>query len=337
MEFQGITESAYVIKPVDASRANMVPQVFRSIYGDNYPVEYVYHSDQIMSKIRAGRLKSSLALDAGGMPIGYIAMYRSAPSPGLWEACNLLVVPGCGSGDLAWVLLQHYLHPENRSDTDCDGIFEEAVCHHYFTQLGCSKLGFVDCALALDHMDGGSFKEHAPETGRVACLLQFYERSDRREACYLPDQYFEFLQGLFAGLRPRTLLSGSAPLPVEGETKHYDKSFAAAGMWRVSVSSIGSGWGAFLDELLVQARLRQVVSLQVVLSVGLPYTSAAVEQMQQRGFFMGGIFPRWFGADGIMMQQVLGKEPDYGGIKLYGTIAKSLLTFIQRDRESVTK
>ena len=44
------------------------------------------------------------------------------------------------------------------------------------------------------------------------------------------------------------------------------------------------------------------------------------QPLSQRGFFMGGIFPRWFGADGIMMQQVLGKEPEYGGIKLYGTL-----------------
>lgn len=331
-----MTELPFTIKPVDASCADMVPLVFRSIYGDNFPLEYVYDGDRILAEIHAGRLKSSLALDIGGLPIGYIAMYMSVTNPGLWEACNLLVVPGRGSGDLAWALLQRYLHPENRSDTDCDGIFEEAVCHHYFTQLGCSKLGFIDCALVLDHMNGASFRAHAPETERVACLLQFYEQSDQREACYLPEQYSEFLQGLFAGLRPRAFLPGSAPLPVEGEVKRYDKSFAAAGMWRVSVSSTGGNWGAFLDDLLVQARLRQVVSLQIVLSVGLPCTTAAVAQMRQRGFFLGGIFPRWFGADGIMMQQVLGKEPDYEGIKLYGAVAKSLLTYIQHDRETVT-
>ncbi|HQB39965.1 MAG TPA: hypothetical protein PL053_11920, partial [Deltaproteobacteria bacterium] len=222
-------------------------------------------------------------------------------------------------------------------DQHNDGIFEEAVCHHYFTQLGCSKLGFIDCALALDHMNSASFKEHVPETGRVACLLQFCEQSAPRETCYLPEQYGEFLQRMFAGLQPRTFLPGSASLPVAGEVKRYDKSFAAAGMWRVSVSAVGKDWGAFLDNLLLQASQRNVTSLQVVISAGMPYISAAVEQMRQRGFFMGGIFPRWFGTDGIMMQQVIGKEPDYEGIKLYGAIAKNLLTFIQQDRESVTK
>jgi hypothetical protein len=36
-----------------------------------------------------------------------------------------------------------------------------------------------------------------------------------------------------------------------------------------------------------------------------------------------------------MMQQVLGKEPDFEGVKLYGAVAKSLLTFIRNDRETV--
>ena len=52
--------------------------------------------------------------------------------------------------------------------------------------------------------------------------------------------------------------------------------------------------------------------------------TVAVELMRQRGFFLGGVFPRWFGADGIMLQQVIGKQPDYEGIKLYTNSAKDL-------------
>jgi hypothetical protein len=248
----------------------------------------------------------------------------------------LLVSPGCGDGNLAWSLLQRYLHPENLPASGTDGVFGEAVCHHYFTQLGCAKSGFSDCALALDQMNGADFREHAPDVSRVACLFQYYEHSDPSGVCYLPEQYFDCLQGLLKPLRPRTLLSASSPLPLEGDTVRDDRWFAGVGMWRVSVSSIGEDWGNFLDGLLFQARERQVVSLQVALSAALPYTSAAVEQMRRRGFFLGGVFPRWFGADGIMLQQVLGKEPDYEGIKLYGKTAKTLLTFIRNDRETVT-
>ena len=326
---------SFTIKKVDKSCADAVSSVFRSIYGDEYPMDYVYHGDRIMDEITSCRLVSSLALDSEGIPVGYVALYTSAPNPRLWEGGNLIVIPGRSDNDLAWALLQHYLRPENLPSSGSDGIFGEAVCHHYFSQLGCSKAGFADCAIALDQMDCASFREHRPNTERVACLLQFYEQSDPVSECYLPEQYFEFLQELFGSLRHRTLLPGSATLPVKGDTERLYKWFDAARMCRVSVSSIGGDWGAFLNELLDQAHQREVISLQVVLSAGMPYTSAAVEQMQQRGFFISGIFPRWFGADGIMMQQVIGREPDYDGIKLYGSKAKELLTFIRKDRETV--
>ena len=115
-----------------------------------------------------------------------------------------------------------------------------------------------------------------------------------------------------------------------------DDYYEAAGAWRVSVSAIGGGWASTLDELLSEAARRNVISLQVVLSASLPYTGAAVEMMRQRGFFLGGVFPRWFGSDGILMQKVLGKEPDYDGIKLYTAVARDLLAFIREDRETVS-
>ena len=324
-----------IIKKVDQSCVAAVPGLFRAIYGDAFPVQYVYHADLIMAEIEGGRLDASIAFDAVGNPAGYIALYKNAPNPQLWEGGNLLVLPDSAGSNLAWLLVQHYAQPENIPATGSDGIFGEAVCHHYFTQMGGVKCGFGDYALMLDQVNGASFQEHGPETERVACLLQFLEQSDPPDLCYLPEQYLEPLQKLLTPLRPRTALPGSAPLPLTGETASSDVWFSDAGTWRISVSSLGANWPAFLDQLLEQARQRQAVSLQVVLSAGLDCTTAAVQEMRQRGFFLGGLFPRWFGSDGIALQQVLGKEPDYDGIKLYSPVARELLGFIQTDRKSV--
>ncbi len=329
-----MSDNRYRIRPVASlSEAAEVPGLFRAIYGDAFPVQYVYDATLLMAELSAGRLAASLAFDQAGTPLGYVSAFKCAPNPLLWEGGNLLVLPGCGGDDLAWLLLQHYLEPENLPYLKGDGIFSESVCHHYFTQVGCAKTGFSDCALMLDQMDGASFREHAPEAERVACLLQFYEQSDPVEACYLPEPYADILHRLARSLRPRVLLPGAAALPGSGTTVWSDHWYADAGMWRVSISCIGSGWGEFLDDLLVQAAQRRVVSLQLILSAAMPYVGEAVQLMRQRGFFFGGLFPRWFGADGIMLQQVLVKETDYGQIKLYTAEARELLTFIRSDRE----
>lgn len=322
----------YTIIPVSQAEAAKVATVFRSIYGDDFPVTYVYHADQIMHEISEGRLAAALAFDEAGTPVGYISMYKCAPNPGLWEGGNLLVVPEHGSSDLSSMLMQYYLQPQNLPDRFSDGVFGEAVCHHYFTQLNCAKSGFIDCALALDQLDSSIFREHRPESDRVACLVQFLEHSEPDQPVYLPERYSAVLTNLLAPLRKRNFQLSTAPLPDTGETKRKDDFYESAGTWRVSVSSVGGNWIGFLDGLLHEAHGRQVKTLQIILSSSLPYTGEAVELMRQRGFFLGGIYPRWFGADGIMMQKMLGSEPDYEAVKLYSSAAKTLLEFIRQDR-----
>lgn len=324
-------DNSFTIKAVDSSCADLVPDIFRSIYGDDFPVQYVYDGSLVLAEIASGHLSAAIALDQNNHAVGYVAIYNNAPNQKLWEGGNLLVVPGCGVDDLGWHLLQYFLLPENQPASGSDGSFTESVCHHYFTQLGCAKSGFSDCALMLDQMSAASFKEHVPQTSRVACLMQFFEQSDPQGICYLPEQYFDFLQGLANHLRPRTLQPGSAPLPAEGVTAYSDSWFSDAGMWRVSVSAVGSDWDAFLNNLLQLASQRNVTSLQVVVSTALPCCGTAVELMRRSGFYLGGLFPRWFGSDGIMMQRVMGKQPDFSGIKLYSSNARELLKYIQAD------
>ena len=44
---------------------------------------------------------------------------------------------------------------------------------------------------------------------------------------------------------------------------------------------------------------------------------------------------RWFGSDGVMMQQLFDSEPDYEETKLYSPEAKDLMAFIREDKAVV--
>lgn len=330
-----MNDSLFSIQPITARNAARVASVFRAIYGNDFPVAYVYDADLLMAELLSGKLIAALACDDDDRAVGYISCYRCAPNPRLWEVGNLLVVPEYSASSLALSLTDYFLQPENLPRGFNDGIVDEAVCHHYFTQVSCAKAGMVDCALAVDQLDGASFKQHRPETSRVACLLQFLEYSAVSEPCHLPQRYVGILRRVLEPLCARHLLASDAPLPTSGETISSDHWWAAAGTWRVAVSRVGSDWGEFLDRLLRQAHERRAVSLQLVLSTDQSCLDEAVEAMRRRGFFLGGLFPRWFGADGIMLQQVLGQAPDFTGIKLYGRVAKELLEFIETDWRSV--
>jgi len=320
---------------VTADTSADVAKVFRAVYGESFPVRYVYHPDQFMAEIRGERLCAALAVDQDGEAIGYASIYRNAPNPLIWEGGNLVLIPGRGDDRLAWSLMAYFKAPGRLPGPLPDGFYSESVCHHYFTQVGCAKLGFIDCAIELDQLAGASFAEHRPDSERVACVLQFCEQTDPPGPAFLPERYEHLLRELAGPLRPRSFLVSGSHLPEEGTTTSSDSHYAFARTWKVSVSDVGGDWESWLDTLLVQARERQVVSLQVILSTGLSCIGAAVEAMRKRGFFLGGLFPRWFGGDGIMLQQVLGKEPDYDGIKLYTPRARTLLGMIRDDWNAV--
>lgn len=331
------TDSPYTIATVTADTAAKAANVFRAIYGEAFPMRYVYHADQLMAEIDGGRLCAALAFDQGREAIGYASVYRNAPNPLLWEGGNLVLIPGRGDDQLGWSLMEYFKQPGKLPGPPAVGYYSESVCHHYFTQVGCAKLGFHDCGIELDQLDGASFTEHRPSTDRVACVLQFYEQADQTEPVYLPGRYADLIRRLAQPLRTRQFHASSLPLPEGGATASTSSYYESARTWKLSVSEIGADWESWLDKLLAEAHQRRVVSLQVILSTAVRSIGAAVEAMREQGFFFGGLFPRWFGPDGIMLQQILGKEPDYEGIKLYSQTARGLLGFIRDEQEAAKR
>jgi hypothetical protein len=331
-------EEIIQIVAVTKSNAHQVGEVFRTLYGEDFPVKDVYQPDVLWREIQADKLTAALALTAAGNPAGYISFFKSAPNFRLWEAGNMLVDPVYAQSDVALKLARYYFDPQMCRMTNSDGIFGETVCCHYFTQVSAIKSGFVDCALELDQLDGASFKDGKSNKAgmvRVSCVLNFSELSDPVKPVYLPARYEDFLRRLAAPLRPRNFLTSSADLPVVGDTVREDRYYDFAQTWKVAVNFIGADWAIVVEELLTEAARRQVVSLQVVLNTDCPAIGEATELLRHSGFFFGGLAPRWFGTDGVLMQQLFGGEPDYAETKLYSQTAKDLMAFIRRDMESV--
>ena len=54
------------------------------------------------------------------------------------------------------------------------------------------------------------------------------------------------------------------------------------------------------------------------------------EYLRGRGYFFGGVLPRWFGADGFLMQKVT-VRPNWEGIRLYSEKAQKICDFIRED------
>ncbi|MCX5817983.1 MAG: hypothetical protein NTX75_17350 [Proteobacteria bacterium] len=331
-------DELFRIVAVDVANAHHVGTVFRSLYGEDFPVKDVYQPEVLWKEIQAGRLVSALAFDVKGQAVGYISMFKTAPNPRLWEAGNMLVDPGYAHTNISSHLIRCYFDPAMCRMTDIDGIFNETVCCHFFTQVSAAKIGMTDCALELDQLDGDSFKDgksNKTGTARVSCVLYFWELTDLLEAEYVPVRYDTILKRIAGSLRPRILFPSTDALPTDGSTSLEEKYYASAKTWKVVVPMVGGNWAAAVEDILSKAKQRRVISLQVTLNMACPHIGAAVDLLREKGFFFGGMAPRWFGTDGLLMQKLFGSETEYEKTKLYTPFSKELLAFIRSDREAI--
>lgn len=332
-----MTAPAFRLHRADETNVVLIPEIFRSVYGDSFPVSYVYQPELLAQELQQGRLSAALAFDADGQPAGYVSLFHSAPNVRLWEAGNLVVVPAYRQTEVADLLVaavntDGFLY----TALDSDGLFREAVCCHYYSQVSSIKTGQFDFALALDQLDGPSFKDNLAGSARVSCVINFSEISPPHQPVFIPAVYAGMLNRLFLQLRPRVHSDSIAPLPQDASsTRSEDHYYEAVQTWKVAVWEIGSEWLAFTANLLAEAKRRKVISLQITLNMACPFIGAAVEVLRAQGFFFGGLAPRWFDADGLLMQQVFGYETEYALTKLYSPTAKELLAFIRADRATV--
>jgi hypothetical protein len=112
------------------------------------------------------------------------------------------------------------------------------------------------------------------------------------------------------------------------EAQHYP----SAGVSRLAAWSLGPGfpaaWRAAEEEAAGQGS--QVV--QAWLPLGRPWVGAAVEELRSRGYFFGGLLPRWMDSDALLMQR-LAASPDWEGIQLAFDTGRRLAEMARADWE----
>ena len=73
---------------------------------------------------------------------------------------------------------------------------------------------------------------------------------------------------------------------------------------------------------------------QYFLNLEEPWVAEVVNILMKHGYFIGGLVPRWFDTDGILMQKLL-IPPEFSVPHLYSEKAKRLLTFISSDWQAL--
>lgn len=328
----------YQIDQFRPSDATGVVELYRNVYGDEYPVKSVYDPASIIRQTETGETYRAVVRNAAGEVVGHFALYRSSPpNQELYEGGQMMMRHDSRASDAAFRLFAFSMEDLPRI-YNIRHTWGEAVCNHLMTQQMGLELGSVETGIEVGLMSGEAYAkaltEISTDTERISTLLMFRSTAPRTQTIYFPAVYEEALRFIYSKWPDATsFLPSTAALPAGVKTRGNIQIFGVGGVARIQFELLGDDFETCLAHFIVQASVAGALVIQVSFRLTEPACGAAVTILRQHGFFLGGALPRWFGDDGILMQQVM-NPPDFDKIFLASKRARELGRIIRQDWEA---
>lgn len=322
-----------IFRPADALG---VTRLFQAVYGDGYPIKTFLIPERLIEENAAGRIISSVARTPKGDIVGHNALYNSAPYNGIYEIGAGLVLPEYRRRDGMFVKLSAHGMDVAAKKFTVELIYGEPVCNHCITQKAAVSFGYVTHAVEVDLMPAQAYQKAQSASGRVATILDFKTLQPKPHTVYLPAVYGETMRFIYSGLDDsRDIALSVKNLPDEQTTELNVQIFDFARVARITVTEAGAYFGRAFDKHEQAVLEKGMAVVQVWLKLSWPWSGRVADALRERGYFLGGVLPRWFDTDGMLMQKIVG-QPNWAEIKLYTARAKKLLELVQADWENVS-
>ena len=322
-----------LFRPEDAEG---IVSLFRSVYGEGYPIRMFYDPAAIAAANTAGDYYSIVARTAAGRVGGVVHLFRSAPNPDIYESGAGLVRKEYRQLGLTHRLLRFQIEDWAPGRENVHAIYGEAVCNHPYMQKSVVEFAFIATALEVALMPAEAYSTEKSAPGRVASLFMAKTYRPQPHAVYIPAIYERELKSLYARLDDgRTLIPADAPAYEEPVSAIDMTLFDFAQVARMAVSAIGADFPERMQALEAEAGGKNALVLQAWLPLNTAAIGPAVDCLRSRGYFFGGMLPQWFRHDGLLMQKLC-CPPDFENIHLYEEQSKQVLDMVKEDWRRVT-
>ncbi len=315
-----------LFRPEDAPG---VVRLFRAVYGEGYPIETYTNRQRLIEENAARRTISTVARTPNGDIVGHVAVFQNAPYSGLYEAGSGLVLPNYRGGSIMTKLVAQSF--ETAAGFGVEALFGEAVCNHTHMQRLMSTFDNVPRALAVDLMPADTYAREKSASGRVSVVVGFTIFKPKPQAIFYPRVYGSVVPFLYQGMEEQRSFSVSdEALPSQASTRIETQIFNFARVARMSVQNPGPDLVEVLEREENRVRDKGVAVIQVWLQLSWPWVGAVTDLLRAHGYFLGGVLPRWFDADGLLLQKIL-ETPNWEEIQLHASRAKTILEMIRLD------
>ena len=320
-------------RPEDAEG---IVALFRSVYGEGYPIRMFYDPAAIAAANAAGDYYSFVARTAAGKVGGVMHIFRSAPNPDIYEWGSGLVLNEYRQLGLSSRLIRFIFADWVHGKENIHTIYGEAVCNHPHMQKSAFEAAFTATALEAALMPAEAYTTEKSAPGRVASLFMAKTFRPRPHTVHIPAVYERELGSIYARLDDeRTLTPAEATTYGEPASTIDMTLFDFAQVARMAVSAIGADFPERLQALEEEARRKNALVIQAWLPMHTPAVGPAVDCLRSRSYFFGGLLPQWFRHDALLMQKLY-CPPDFENIHLYEEQGKQVFEMVKVDWRRVT-
>lgn len=322
----------YTVRLMKDEDAEGVIALYRSVYGENYPIREMYDKAHIIQQQEKGLMYRVVVVDQSGKVLAHEAIYRLEETyKGTYEGGHAMVMKdyrGEGLHDAMVLYIGQDLVPA----AGVEELWGEAVANQVYTQKSAVKGGYRETGIEIELMPSDSYEMEKSAKGRVSSVVAGFPFMEKLHTVFLPSVYSEIMTEIYAHTKRKRILELSdQPLPEGIATRYADTFIAGAGVLRITVFEAGADADDVISGLMKKYMPEGAVVLQVLLPLEKSWSGALTDILNSQGFFFSAIMPRWFDADALLLQKLV-NEPDYESIHIYSDFAKGLLDFIKRDR-----
>lgn len=330
---KGLTYILDRFRPEDAPG---VVELFKAVYGDGYPIRLFYDAQALIEANKTGQYITVVARLPEGRVISVHNFYRSAPYEQLYEFGAGLTLPDYRDAGISNALGRYALESV-LPGLNTEEAFGEPVCYHIHMQKLCESTGYTETAIEVAIMPSEAYAQERITGGRVATTVAFRCLKSSPHTVYVPQTYAELISSLYSILDDsRELLPSSQEVPEGLSTVSRVQLFDFAQVARIAVEQAGADLESHLAKIEDDAREKGFLVFQAWLKLSCPWVGQAVKALNKHGYFIGGILPRWFDQDGLLMQKLF-CPPYFEEIRLYSDQAKKILAAVQEDWRRVTR
>lgn len=320
------------VGPFEPRDAEGVSKLYLAIYGDAFPMEYVYDPASVVSANQGDGLFQVVGRTPEGEIVGVFSLFHSPPNARIMETGGLMILPQYRGGTLALRLIK-CIFEEIVPRLPLQGLYGQSVVNHLMTQKLARKMNHPAVGLELLALPARSDHTEDGPSPRTSLLNEMLIYEDDPHAVHLPERYAGILARIYAAMGlTRDIAPSAAREALSGKSRTSAMDLEHASLSRFLVESVGEDIGQAIDGFEKSRPETLIFQLRLPLSdPGLPF---AVEAARKRGYFFGGLLPLWTGRDVLFLQK-LDLEPDFEEMQLLTDLSKEIVAFVAADRAEV--